>query len=324
MLDPGHPSRFAAQPNRWLWVYLTVAVLVHAAGAAVLQVWNPVVLKPILSDKSQPITPVDFVYVEPSLPGRSPQTVRPLEATRRAQSGAEAGQQANPELPVQAGQLQVGQLQTGQFPSQNDGLDRSRLAGTPDPQINRPKPSPSPALRSAPAQPPLQRNAAGLPVPFLSAELDLTASPPPPATSPPIPSVSPAAQVDGSASVVLEGQGLSPHVNADRAGLGTSIDAVQDLQWGSYVSGLNQALDQNWQRVSVAAIRRTRIQFRVDRQGHLIKLELLQSSGDPLADQAAMQAVRASAPFAPLPQDALEKVLIVNFTFTQGVSPAIP
>lgn len=99
------------------------------------------------------------------------------------------------------------------------------------------------------------------------------------------------------------------------------MDATEDAAWGTYLSGLNRLIDQHWQRVAVSATRRTRIQFRVNRQGQLTEWNLLESSGDTLADQAAVQAVRAAAPFAPLPQNATEEVLIVNFTFTQWLSP---
>jgi TonB family protein len=120
------------------------------------------------------------------------------------------------------------------------------------------------------------------------------------------------------------GSGISGELNANRVGTGVGVDAAQDDLWGGYLAALNRAVEQNWQRVAVAATRRTKIRFQVDRQGRLTDLKLVEPSGDDTADQAAIQAVRTAAPFAPLPQNASEDVLIVNFTFTQWLTPASP
>jgi TonB family protein len=124
--------------------------------------------------------------------------------------------------------------------------------------------------------------------------------------------------------VAQTGAGLQSLNQSDRADTGTTLDATVDPIWGAYLAGLNQLIDQHWQRVAVASTRRTQIRFRVDRQGRVTGLQIMQTSGDPVADQAALEAVRAAAPFAPLPQNAPEEVLTVNFTFTRWLNPASP
>jgi TonB family protein len=129
----------------------------------------------------------------------------------------------------------------------------------------------------------------------------------------------PAAPAGGAAPPTnpQSGQGLDGQINPDRTAPGpASLDAAADELWGVYVSTLNRQIDQNWQRITVSALRQAKVQFEIDRQGRLINLRLVESSGDPSADTVALQAVRVAAPFAPFPTQTTESQLRVNFTFT--------
>lgn len=307
-LAQAYRSQVAAKQNRQLFLFLIVAGAIHGMGAVAVTIWHP----EWLSDKIGPFEaktpiPLEFVAIEPNpAPAASPP-----KTDRRAQVHSTAGGSRNVDRSTQTGKAAPAIPPTAIAPLRSNPIvpvQPPTAIVTPAPSYRvtdsppRAFPSPQPARTASPLQSP--------------------ASPQPtPALAPPSPAAaalqSPAPPLH---AIALGGEGVSGQLNPDRSAAGAGVDAVQDDLWGSYLTGLNQAVDQHWQRVSVAATRRTRIQFRVDRQGRVTDLRLLQSSGDTVADRAAIQAVQAAAPFAPLPQNAPEEVLVVNFTFTQWLS----
>jgi TonB family protein len=312
--------------------YLSLAVGIHAVG-----LWIAHSEQWLHQKTPQTPAPIEFINIESS------STESPPSTERRAQRNAVAARNPNREQTPQARQTRVERTTlreiTSQFANSPDTPDASVIPVLPQPS---PVPLLSPVPPSSFSQVP-RVEAAGqeamdqlgaalapiLPAPSTPGDLPSVA----PRASAPLPepdlvpqSSSPSAAQLGApitASAILERQGLS-QLNSNQAGDGSSVDAVQDEVWGNYLSMLNQMVSRNWQRVSGMNIRRTRIRFRVDRQGNLTEISLLQPSGDTAADEAAIQAIRAAAPFAPLPQNASEEVLIVNFTFTQGPFPSAP
>lgn len=287
-------------------LYLSLAVGVHAVGLGLAhsEQW----FRPKMP---QIPTPIEFVNIEPN----QTEQKSPESTQRRAQVNAEASRNLDSERPPQTGQTNGAQTF---LPSSLPSAPAPFPQATPLPPLP-PAPSPLPSLRPTPWSEATPLPAAPPAMPSsLSGLSGQPATPAPPNTA--ASSNLPAAAQLGNpltASASLEGQGLTGQLNPSRSGDGASVDAAADEVWGDYLSLLNRAINQNWQRISVADTRRTRLRFRVDRQGNLTDLRLVQPSGDTLADEAAIQAVRAAAPFAPLPQSASEQILIVNFTFTQ-------
>lgn len=327
-------AKLVAKQNRQFWAYLGLAIAIHGVGAAGL-VWGNLQqwLNFLNAETPKPqITPIDFVYVE----SEDETTPSPSSTNRRAQTNATAARNQST-APVQPGKATAPNINIPASASTTPTSPATLSAAPPPIQTEPPQPTPLPS----PLREPRSRVSESAPrptavpvVPPISASPTRPVSPTrqattssSPSTTPPSTSPSPATSPLGgpiARSLTIGDNGLRGQVNADRSGSGTSVDASRDDQWGTYLSGLNRLVDQNWQRVSVEATRRTKIQFRVDRQGRLTDLQLIQSSGDTLADQAALQAIRAAAPFAPLPQNTTEDVLIVNFTFTQWLQSDPP
>lgn len=287
-------SQLTAQQNRRLMLYLFLAMGVHVGG---LWLWHS---KYELGQqaRTEPPTPIDFVDIAPN------QAEPPSKQTdRRAPVNSTAKRNTNSDLPAQA-DIQTARPASPSASTIPSQIQRSVVPSVPTPLSDISQVEPSPPRLPTES---ILRSAADAPVPT------------------PIPqSIATELGDPLTASASLEGQELNGQLNANRSGNGLSVDAVQDEVWGNYLSSLNQSINRNWQRVSVIATRRTRIRFRVDRQGNLIDLRLVQPSGDTGADQAAIQAVRVAAPFAPLPQNASEEILIVNFTFTQWQPSVVP
>ncbi|WNZ24864.1 TonB family protein [Leptolyngbya sp. NK1-12] len=323
-------SQAAARQTRRLLGYLALAVTVHAVGAVGLAIWQS--QEWLNSRSTSDAIPIEFVAIEPD-----PQPAQPPASTkRRAQTNSTAGGNPNPNLSVQAGNSQP------KAQSQSNPQPSPQPKAQPKAQSN-PQPKPQPVTPPIPPVPPISPTAAlsgaPQPAPIRSAPPSVLASPSPQSpsrlsTPSPLPSASPfpsptatsptATSLGSPISRDIALEGGSEPFNSNRAAANSGVDATQDVIWGRYLDTLNRTIDQNWQRVAVEATRRTKIQFRVDRQGQLRDLQIVQSSGDTLADQAALEAIRAAAPFAPLPQNAAEEVLIVNFTFTQWLTPASP
>jgi TonB family protein len=290
-------NQVAQHQNRRLLLYVLLAAGLHAVAGAALGLWHTHLRHALTQPLDQP-TPIDFVYIEPSSQPVPP----PPTPVKRSQTNALAGPTPTNRPPQTSTQAAA--------PARPSRSTASLLAPAPSAAaVPSPvsTPRPAPTTTSAP-----QPNSSARP------------ATPPAISRPAGESTSPAdlysLSVESGSSAAELNPGLAPtglqgQLNPNRSGPGASVDAAQD-PWGGYLALLNRAIDQNWQRVPVSATSRTRIQFRVDQSGQLSDLRLLESSGNNQADQAALQAVEAAAPFAPLPPNA-EEVLIVNFTFTQ-------
>ncbi|RMH22076.1 MAG: TonB C-terminal domain-containing protein [Acidobacteria bacterium] len=86
-----------------------------------------------------------------------------------------------------------------------------------------------------------------------------------------------------------------------------------DFTYGYYLDNMIAILSQNWVRPRLAKrIDVARIYFRIHRDGSISDLQLVQSSGSEIFDQAALRAVEASAPLPRLPSGYKKDYLGIN------------
>jgi len=98
------------------------------------------------------------------------------------------------------------------------------------------------------------------------------------------------------------------------------IDAQsQDIDITSYLNQLQQRVKQQWLPGVSQSSRRTVLNFSVNRSGKLSNLQLAQTSGFSVTDQAALNAIERSAPFAPLPTGYPSNHIHIQFTFDINV-----
>lgn len=88
--------------------------------------------------------------------------------------------------------------------------------------------------------------------------------------------------------------------------------------WGPYMADLQRRIKRQWYPPKDLESRTVKVMFKVHRDGQMSNLRLLKSSGIGIADQAAMKAVEAAAPFRSLPAGAGDDVDI-EFTFDYNV-----
>jgi periplasmic protein TonB len=163
---------------------------------------------------------------------------------------------------------------------------------------------------------PTARTLSSPPIQFIA--IDAPESSPIPST---LRAANAAAQTRSSHSIPLSADGITRSMTPqpDRA---AKPATTKDKIWGDYLAALRRKIYREWQ-TSVAIDRPVKVRFAIDRQGRLMDLTLIQSCRDTIADQAALAAVEAAAPFAKLPIAAKEERLRVTFTFDEAVNGAV-
>jgi TonB family protein len=119
------------------------------------------------------------------------------------------------------------------------------------------------------------------------------------------------------------GAGGSGSFNQYGSGSGSGgrsgVDALPDTDFGPYIAELQRRIKRNWNPPSDSRSKRIVAIFTIGKDGRLLSVRLRAPSGVKLADDAALAAVRASAPFRPLPATFRNDEVDVEFTFDYSV-----
>ena len=97
------------------------------------------------------------------------------------------------------------------------------------------------------------------------------------------------------------------------------IDAMPEPDFGPYINELQRRIKRNWTPPSSDRSKRVVALFTVGRNGQLLGVRIKAPSGSPAADEAALSAVRASAPFRPLPANYRGNTIDIEFIFDYDV-----
>jgi len=91
------------------------------------------------------------------------------------------------------------------------------------------------------------------------------------------------------------------------------------LDFGSYMSKMKQQIQAKWQPPKGMENRKIAVVFTIKRDGSIAEPQIVESSGEAAADQAAMAALTAASPLEPLPLGAPKSVQI-RYQFVWRVS----
>lgn len=111
----------------------------------------------------------------------------------------------------------------------------------------------------------------------------------------------------------------SEHLD-ERIAEGDRIDLnTTNYKYISYFIGVRKAIELTWVYPS-AAVRsglqgEVRLEFKIEKDGRMTKIRILNSSGYEVLDNAIVEAIRLAAPFAPLPKSMAKNDLVVTATF---------
>ncbi len=97
------------------------------------------------------------------------------------------------------------------------------------------------------------------------------------------------------------------------------IDAIKEPDFGPYMKELQRRIKMNWDPPKGNESKRVVLLFSIARDGRLLNVKIHKSSGLPAADQAAIDAVKLTAPFRPLPAEYKRDSVDIQFTFDYNV-----
>ena len=97
------------------------------------------------------------------------------------------------------------------------------------------------------------------------------------------------------------------------------IDAIREPDFGPYMRELQRRIKYNWHPPKGNESRKVVLLFKIAKNGQLLSCRVYRSSGLPSADQAALRAVKMTAPFRPLPADYRGTNIDIQFTFDYNV-----
>ena len=97
------------------------------------------------------------------------------------------------------------------------------------------------------------------------------------------------------------------------------IDAVKQPDFGPYMRELQRRIKMNWDPPKGNESKRVVLLFSIAKDGRLLGVKVLKSSGLQSADKAAVSAVELTAPFKPLPSEYKRSSVDIQFTFDYNV-----
>lgn len=97
------------------------------------------------------------------------------------------------------------------------------------------------------------------------------------------------------------------------------IDAIAEPDFGPYMRDLQRRIKMNWDPPKGNESKRVVLLFRIAKDGRLLSCQVSKSSGLAAADNAAMHAVKLTAPFRPLPANFRGQSIDIQFTFDYNV-----
>jgi TonB family protein len=97
------------------------------------------------------------------------------------------------------------------------------------------------------------------------------------------------------------------------------IDAIREPDFGPYMKELQRRIKMNWDPPKGNESKRVILLFSIARDGRLLNVKVHRSSGLQSADNAAINAVKLTAPFRPLPPDFKGNSVDIQFTFDYNV-----
>ena len=123
----------------------------------------------------------------------------------------------------------------------------------------------------------------------------------------------------GSGTSSRGGSGYGNPGNPGGGGGAPGIDSYREPDFGPYMKELQRRIRANWDPPKGNESKRVVLLFKIAKDGRLLSCRVLKSSGLPNADTAAMNAVKATAPFKPLPAGYRESSVDIQFTFDYNV-----
>lgn len=145
----------------------------------------------------------------------------------------------------------------------------------------------------------------------------------------PAPVLAPTGGSSSGSKLGKTGSGTGSNGGGSGSGLGNpgpgnpngrpGIDAIREPDFGPYMRELQRRIKMNWNPPKGNESKRVVLLFKIAKDGRLLSCSVFKSSGLPGADNAAINAVKLTAPFKPLPAEFKGQSIDIQFTFDYNV-----
>lgn len=98
-----------------------------------------------------------------------------------------------------------------------------------------------------------------------------------------------------------------------------NLRSNDEIGWSFYMKNLEKEIKNNWNPPKGNEGQRVIVKFKIDKDGRLLSCDIQQSSGNSEADAAAVEAVKITAPFKPLPKEFKGVSIDIEFTFDYNI-----
>lgn len=85
--------------------------------------------------------------------------------------------------------------------------------------------------------------------------------------------------------------------------------------FSEYMTNVSEKLQKNWTPPDFLEEAHTRILFKLNRNGEIYAANIIESSGDSIYDEAAINALKKSMPFGDFPSNTSRQTLAINYSF---------
>ncbi len=104
-------------------------------------------------------------------------------------------------------------------------------------------------------------------------------------------------------------------VNADSYYNQPASSAQVQNDFSQYMTNVNEKLQKNWTPPDFLEEAHTRILFKINRDGEIYSARIIESSGDNIYDESAINALKKSMPFGAFPKNTTRESLTINYSF---------
>lgn len=94
----------------------------------------------------------------------------------------------------------------------------------------------------------------------------------------------------------------------------TSNQQVQNV-FSDYMDNVRNKLQSNWVYPDFLEEGHVKVLFKIDRDGNVIAGDILESSGNPVYDESAVNAIHKSEPFGKFPKNSTRQTITINYSF---------
>lgn len=107
----------------------------------------------------------------------------------------------------------------------------------------------------------------------------------------------------------IEANEISPYYNRPTKNLQVQSD------FSDYMLNIRQKLQKNWVYPDFLEEGHVRVLFKIDSEGNVIAGDILESSGNPVYDESAVNAIHKSEPFGKFPDNTTRQTITINYSF---------